>query len=42
MKKQLEYIISNEKLVNEALHVALGELNATTDIEKFLERFINV
>ena len=31
-------MISNEKLVNEALHVALGEVNATTSIEKFLEK----
>ena len=30
--------MSNEKLVNEALHVALGEVNATSSIQKFLEK----
>ena len=38
IKSELQYLMSNEKLVNEALHVALGEINATTSIEKFLEK----
>ena len=31
-------MMSNEKLVNEALHFALGEVNATASIKKFLEK----
>ena len=38
MNKQLQHMVSNEKLVNEALQIALGEVNATTSIEKFLEK----
>ena len=30
--------MSNEKLVNEALQAALGEVNATSSIQKFLEK----
>ena len=38
IKKELQYMVSNEKLVNEALRAALGEINATSSIEKFLEK----
>ena len=33
MKKQLQHLMSNEKLVNEALQAALGEVNATSSIQ---------
>ena len=38
IKNELQYIMPNEKLVNEALRIALGEINATSSIEKFLEK----
>lgn len=38
MKKELRAVISNEKLVNEALQLALGEMNATASINVFLEK----
>ena len=38
IKNELQYIMSNEKLVNEALRIALGEINATSSIEKFLKK----
>ena len=37
MKKELQYIMSNEKLVNEALQAALGEMNVSSSINVFLE-----
>ena len=37
MKKEIQYIMSNEKLVNEALQIALGEMNASASINIFLE-----
>ena len=36
MKQELKYIMTNEKLVNEALQVALGEMNASVAIDLFL------
>ena len=37
MKREIQNIMANEKLVNEALKIALGEINATEAIKKFLE-----
>ena len=38
MKREIKCIMTNEKLVNEALQVALGEMNATASINRFLEK----
>ena len=37
IKKEIQYIMSNEKVVNKALQVSLGEMNATIGINRFLE-----
>lgn len=37
MKREIQYIMNNEKVVNEALQVALREMNASVSIDMFLE-----